>query len=218
MQDAKKRAMLFGLLSLILASISGVLFINKSEEVDKKLGKKTTIYVASKNISPREKLTPNSFTAKELPTQYVPSTALRNLSGISQYVTVVPIVKGDFLTTHFLRKETELTSANNRLVFLARSDSVMYDQEVDRFDHVDIIVSKKTKSGKSETFLFLQNVPVIVTARDRQKVFQGAGLELSLEAAIKLIHEQIVADSIRILKAPQRADKETSSESADNNP
>ncbi len=212
LQDAKKRAILFAFLSLIFASIAGILFLNKTEEVDKKLGEKTTIYVAINNVSPREKLTPDAFTAQEVPAQYVPPTALRSLKGISQFVTVVPLVKGDMLTTHFLRKSTELTSPNDRLVFLARTDKVMYDQEVDRFDRVDIVITEKAEdSQQPETYLFLRNVPVIVALRDRQKVFQGAGLELPLDIAVKLIHEQNVAESIRVLKAPQEINKESTS-------
>lgn len=208
MQSAKKRAFLFGLLSLIFASIAGVLFLNKTEEVDKRLGEKTTIYVAIKNINPRETLSADYFTAQEIPAQYVPPTALQSLKGIEKFVTVVPLVKGDMLTNHFLRKSTELTSGNNRLVFLGVSENVIYDQEVDRFDHVDIIVNKKADKGEPKTFLFLKDVPVIVAAKDKQKTFQGAGLELPLENAIELIHEQTVASSIRILKAPQSDAKE----------
>jgi Flp pilus assembly protein CpaB len=207
-QSAKRRAILFGLLSLIFASVAGVLFLNKTEEVDKKLGEKTTIYVAIKNINPRETLSPDFFAAQEIPTQYVPPTALQSLKGIEQFVAVVPLVKGDMLTTHFLRKSKELTSGSNRLVFLGRSEKVIYDQEVDRFDHVDIIVNKKENNGEPKTYLLLKDIPVIVAARDKQKIFQGAGIELPLEAAIQLIHEQTVAESIRILKAPQNETKE----------
>lgn len=210
MQDAKKRALLFGVISLIFATITAVLFLNKTEEVDRKLGEKTTIYVAIKNINSRETLSSDYFTAEEVPSQYVPPTAIRDLKGLNQYVSAVPLVKGDILTTHFLRKSTELTSATNRLVFLARTDNILYDQEVDRFDHVDIVVNKKLPSGDVKTFLFLQDIPVVVSARDRQNVFQGAGLELPLDSAIDLIHQQTIADSIRILKAPSIKNKETS--------
>lgn len=181
----------------------------KLYEVNKKLGEKTTIYVAIKNINPRESLSPDFFTAQEIPAQYVPPTAITTLKEIEKFVTVVPLVKGDMLTNHFLRKSKELTSAENRLVFLGRSENVIYDQEVDRFDHVDIIVNKKRfNKSETDTFLFLEDVPVIVTARDKQNTFQGAGLELPIESAIELIHEQTVADSIRVLKAPQFDKKE----------
>src|SRR5699024_8883382 len=141
MQDAKRRAIIFAVLSLILAAAAGLLFMQRVGTVEAKLGAKVKVYVAKKDIPARQQLKPENFEAREVPKQFVQKSTVTNIKKIDQTVSAVPMKKGDLLTTNMLKPLAELSSNNKRMVALSQSNRVFFDQEPQPLDRVDIIVS-----------------------------------------------------------------------------
>lgn len=210
MQDAKRKAIIFLVLALVLAGIAGFMFLQKVSAVDSRLGNMTTVYVAKKSISSREPLQPDFFEAKEVPTQFVQESSVTSLDAvqlgdytlpISQLVSVVPLSEGELLTDNILKAKSMLTADNKRMVTLSQSDKVLFDGSLENNDRVDLVVSDQ-KDGGAETEIFMRDVPIVGVAEDKNGNVTGVGLEVSLEEARKLIHKQNFSMSIRVLKAP----------------
>lgn len=210
MQDAKRKAIIFLVLALVLAGIAGFLFLQKVSAVDSRLGNMTTVYVAKKNISSREPLRPDFFEAKEVPAQFVQESSVTSLDAvqvgdytlpINQLVSVVPLSEGELLTDNILKAKSFLTADDKRMVTLSQSEKVLFDGSLEINDRVDLVVSDQNDGGP-ETEIFMRDVPVVGVAEDDNGNVTGVGLEVSLSDARKLIHKQNFSMSIRVLKAP----------------
>ncbi|GGE21598.1 hypothetical protein GCM10011571_24610 [Marinithermofilum abyssi] len=211
MQDAKRRAMIFAALSVVLAAVAGLLFLQKLNEVDAEMGQKTTVYVANQSIASREPLKQGYFTAREVPVKYVKElgSVVTKIDNIEQMVTVTPLQKGEVLTTNNLKPVSGLSSSKNRMVTLVQNDRVLFDGGIQANDRVDIIVSDD-ESGKNTTQIFMSDVRVVgVSENKKTDRVEAIGLEVSLEKARELIHAQNFAVAIRVLKAPQEASEQT---------
>ncbi|WP_124726340.1 hypothetical protein [Staphylospora marina] len=211
MQDAKRRAILFLILALLMASVAGWMFMNEVSQVYATLGDFATVYVARKNISSREPLKPEYFEAREIPVKYLPQSAVTSLEMIEvegntypvdHLTTVVPLKEGDLLTTPLLKVQNRLSSENHRMIVLHRSQQVGFDDIFDVNDVVDIIVTKKGNNQQLETRAFMQKVKVVGVGRDDDGNISSIGLEMTLQEAERFINEQYTAAAIRVLKAP----------------
>ncbi|MGX9708098.1 hypothetical protein [Laceyella tengchongensis] len=210
MQDAKRRALLFLVVALLLSAIAGYMFLQKVSEVDETLGNFTTVYVAQKSIKSRQLLKPDDFTAVKVPQQYVQQSAVTNLQGIklengnypiTMLVSVVSLSEGDLLTTNMLKPQTTLSSNGKRMVMLSRSDKVGFDDVFNYNDMVDIIVTKR-QGQEFKTVVYKESVPIVALAKDEQGNITGLGLEMTLAEAADFIDQQVNAANIRVLKAP----------------
>lgn len=210
MQDAKRRALIFLIIALLLAGIAGFLFLQKVGAVDARLGDRTTIFVANKDIPAREPLTPDDFKAVPVPTQFVQDSSVTGLEKIKlgeyqfpiqQLVSVTPLSKGDPLMDYVLKPQSALTAGDKRMVTLAQSNRIRFDGSINVNDRVDIVVSNESK-GSRQTSVFMKDVPVVAIAEDGDGNVSGLGLEMTLEEAEKMIHQENFAISIRVLKAP----------------
>ncbi|TCW36613.1 hypothetical protein EDC32_10463 [Laceyella sacchari] len=211
MQDAKRRALLFLVVALLLSAIAGYMFLQKVSEVDETLGNFTTVYVANKSIAVREPLKPEDFEAVKVPEQYVQQSAITNLQGIklengvfpiTKLITVVQLQKGDLLTSNMLKSDTNLSSDTKRMVMLSRSEKVGFDDVFSYNDLVDIIVTMPN----TKSVVYMQKVPVVALAKDQQGNVTGIGLEMGLTEAADFVDKQVNAINIRVLKAPNAED------------
>lgn len=208
MQSAKRRAWLLALCSMVCICLAGGLFLQKVQALDSEIGNHTSIYVAKKDLNSKQPLSVNDFERKGIPSKYVFPNMVQDwekdlvTSEGLPWILIMPLHKGEPLLTNMVKKKTELTDPDHRLVFLGASKRVTFDQEVSMFDRVDLVLSKKVKEVP-ETVLFLRGIPVVAVAHKKDNSFAGIGLELPIEQATQLIHEQNFAISIRVLKASQ---------------
>ncbi|PTX55270.1 Flp pilus assembly protein CpaB [Melghirimyces profundicolus] len=208
MQDAKRRAKIFAVLSVVLAILAGFLFLQKVNQVDASMGQTVTVYVAEQSITSREPLKKEYFAAKEIPVKYVQElgSVVTKIDNIEKMVTITPLQKGEVLTENNLKPVSGLTSSNNRMVTLAENDRVMFDGGIEANDRVDIIVSTD-EGGNKTTQIFMSDVRVVGVSEDKKtKRVEALGLEVPLKKARELIHAQNFAVAIRVLKAPQEED------------
>lgn len=221
MFESKRRALIFMILSFILAVIGGMLFYSKYQDLNADLGKMTKVYVTGKNIASRQTIEASDVSSVEIPNKYVTDAHILSLDQLEDQVSIIPLKEGDLITNNILRPYTELTTKTNRLVeILSESDNVHFDDEFDYLDRVDIIVShsldKEEADDEPVTELFMSDVQV-------QKVFEneegqsGIAVEVKSENAPRLIHMQNYADYIRVLKAGAGEDEIEESEEVDGN-
>lgn len=213
MQDAKRRAIIFAVVSLVLAMLAGILFMQRVSAVEAQLGNEVTVFVAKSDIQPRQPLKPEQFESVQVPQKFVQQSTVTNLQaignqgGIEEYVTIVPLKQGDVLNSNLLKPAKEMgTNGDKRLVYVPSSDRIVFDQPLDAQDRADIIVSWGGSNGSKRTVIFDTDVLVAATSGDEGK-FAGVWLEMSLEEAKRFIDAMNFARSVRILKAPQQKDE-----------
>lgn len=218
MQDAKRRAVIFAVLSVVFASVAAFLFLQESNQLYAGLGSAQTVLVAKKDINSREALRAEDFEAVEVPEKYMNQSMVTNINEIEGYVSVIPIGEGDVLTKNVLRPAAQLSDPKKRMVLLRGSERVLFDETFTSQDRVDIIVSYQedpdTGEKKPQTKIFLRDKLIHAVAKGNKAI----GLELSLSEAQELIYAENFAHSIRVVKAPQSKDKKEEQEAANNQP
>ncbi|OYD06328.1 Flp pilus assembly protein CpaB [Paludifilum halophilum] len=204
MQDAKRRAVIFAVVSIILATLAGLLFLQESNQLYAGLGAEQTVLVAKKDISSREPLRPDLFKTVSVPEKFINDSMVTNVAEVEGQVSVVPLGKGDQLSKNMLRPASQLSDPKKRMVLLRASERVQFDESFNSRDRVDIFVSyehnPKTGKGQPQTRVFMKDKLVHGVSKGNKAI----GLELSLKEARELIYAENFAHSIRVVKAPQK--------------
>ncbi|MGE8207117.1 Flp pilus assembly protein CpaB [Heyndrickxia sp. NPDC080065] len=199
MLESKRRAIIFISISLILAIVAGVFFLQKVKQLNSSLGGMTKIYVAAADIPSRTLIRPNQVKTIEIPNKYVNKSYVTDVDDLINKVLVVPLSEEDIIAKSMIKPVTNATNENHRLVTIHQSEKVQFDQTVEALDRVDIIVSQKFGNAP-KTEVFMKDVPVAAVINSDKK-FSGVAVEISADDAPRLIHMQNYADSLRILKA-----------------
>jgi Flp pilus assembly protein CpaB len=199
MLESKRKAIIFITLSILLALLAGVMFLQKVKALNTQLGDTTPVFVAKTDIPSRELIKPEQVKTIEIPNKYITDKHIVDKDKLVNKVSIIPLSPEDIITTSMLKDATMVRDQNNRLVTVMTSEKITFDQELTQLDRVDIIVSHKFED-KPKTELFMSDVLVSGVAAKNEK-FKGVMLEVSAEDAPKFIHMQNYADSVRILKA-----------------
>jgi hypothetical protein len=200
MLESKRKAMIFIVLSLLLALTAGFFVLQKVRALNTELGGMTEVIVAAENINSRTLLEPSQVTTMSIPNKFVTESHITKGEDLKNSVSIVALKEGDILTKNIIKPYSNVSDANNRLVTMVSSDKIYFDEKLENLDRVDIIVSQ-TLDGKPKTELFMKDVRVASILSNKGKKFAGVALEIAAEEAPNLIHMQNYADSIRILKA-----------------
>lgn len=199
MLESKRRAILFLALSLLLAATAGFLFLKKIKDLNAQLGEMVEIYVANTDIASRSMIQPDQIKAKQIPKKFADDSYVTDKLSLKNQVTVVPLSEGDIITKNIIKPATTVRDQNNRLVTVYASGNVVFDQQLDALDRVDVIVSHEV-NGKPTTEVFMKDVPVAMVAKSNDE-FKGVALEMPFEQVPAFIHQQHYAQVMRILKA-----------------
>ncbi|USG65687.1 flagella basal body P-ring formation protein FlgA [Brevibacillus ruminantium] len=199
MLESKRRAILFLSLSFLLAVTAGFLIVNKINEMNEQLGQMVDIYVANTDIASRAPISPEQVRAKQIPKKFVDNSYITDKAALQGQVTVVPLSEGDIITKNMIKPTAQLREENNRLVTVYASDRVIFDQQLEALDRVDIIVSYEV-NDLPVTEVFMVDVPVAMVSKSENE-FKGAALELPFDKVPAFIHQQHYVSVMRILKA-----------------
>jgi Flp pilus assembly protein CpaB len=217
MLESKRKAIIFIVLSILLAVTAGFLVLKKVQALNTNLGTSVKIFVADKEIASRSLITPDNVKTEEIPKKFLKDYHITDVDDLVNKVSVVPLATGDMITTNILKRASSVVDENNRLITLMQNERVFFDEPLEALDRVDIIVSHRF-NDKEETTVFMRDVKVARVAKDNGKDFKGVQLEVSMEKAPELIHMQNYADSLRIIKAnvgKQEATQEGEAEKAE---
>ncbi|KZE67337.1 flp pilus assembly protein CpaB [Fictibacillus phosphorivorans] len=199
MLESKRKAIIFITLSVLLAILAGVMFLQKVKALNNQLGDTTPVYVAKTEIPSRELIKPSQVKTIEIPNKYITNKHIIDKNKLANRVSIIPLSPDDVITTNMLKEASTVRDQNNRLVTVMSSEKVSFDQLLEASDRVDIIISHKF-DDKPKTELFMSDV-LVSSVGTKNGNFKGVALEVSAEDAPKLIHMQNYADSVRILKA-----------------
>lgn len=200
MLESKRKAIIFIVLSILLAVTAGFLVLKKVQALNTNLGTSVKIFVADKEIPSRSLITPDNVKTEEIPKKFLKDYHVTNVDDLVNKVSVVPLSAGDMITKNILKQASSVVDENNRLITLMQNERVYFDEPLEALDRVDIIVSHRF-NDKEETKVFMEDVKVARVAKSKDKAFKGVMLEVSFEKAPELIHMQNYADSLRIIKA-----------------
>ncbi|WP_421617160.1 flp pilus assembly protein CpaB [Brevibacillus sp. TJ4] len=199
MLESKRRAIIFLTLSLLLAAIAGFLFLQKIKDMNEQLGEMVEIYVAGRDIPSRSLILPDQLEPRQIPKKFADDSYVTEMASLQNQVTVVPLSAGDIITKNIIKPATTVRDQNNRLVTVYSSGNIIFDQQLEALDRVDVIVSHKA-GGQPVTEVFMKDVPVAMVAKSNDE-FRGVALEIPFEQVPAFIHQQHYADVMRILKA-----------------
>ncbi|QQE75765.1 flagella basal body P-ring formation protein FlgA [Brevibacillus composti] len=199
MRESKRRAIIFLSLSFLLALAAGFLVINKINEMNEQLGQMVDIYVANTDIASRSPISPEQVKARQIPKKFVDNSYITDKAALQGQVTVVPLSEGDIITKNMIKPTAQLREENNRLVTVYASDRIIFDQQLEALDRVDIIVSYEV-NDQPVTEVFMVDVPVAMVSKTDTE-FKGAALELPFDKVTAFIHQQHYVSTMRILKA-----------------
>jgi Flp pilus assembly protein CpaB len=199
MLESKRRAIIFLALSLLLAAAAGFLFLKKIKDMNAQLGEMVEIYVASTDIASRSLIQPDQIKTRQIPKKFADDSYITDMLMLKNQVTVVPLSEGDIITKNIIKPATTVRDQNNRLVTVYASANIVFDQQVEALDRVDVIVSHEV-NGKPATEVFMKDVPVAMVAKTEDE-FKGVALEMPFEQVPAFIHQQHYAQVMRILKA-----------------
>src|SRR4051812_27148624 len=187
MLESKRRAIIFIMISLLLALTAGYLVMKKVGDMNDNLGTMVNVYVANKEIPSRTLIKPEDVGIMEIPKRYKKPYHVTDPEDIMNKVSVVPLSNEDLIMKGMLKQVSNVMNEKNRLITLMGSDRVIFDESLEALDRVDIIVSHKF-NGKEETSIFMQDVKVAnVSTEGKAKTFKGVRLEVPLEKAPELI-------------------------------
>ncbi|MBY7142339.1 flagella basal body P-ring formation protein FlgA [Virgibacillus sp. NKC19-3] len=199
MLESKRKAIIFLLIAITLAVISGFLVLQKVQALNTDLGTEVTIYVANGDISSRQIITPDDVTTDEVPTSYLRDEHITDVDDFVNKVSVVPLSEGEVITKNMLKEASSVTEADNRIISLIQSEKVSFDEALTALDRVDILVSHSFDE-EPVTEVFMEDVKVARVAQNEGE-FSGVQVEVPNEMVPQLIHMQNYADSFRIVKA-----------------
>ncbi|GEN44532.1 Flp pilus assembly protein CpaB [Alkalibacillus haloalkaliphilus] len=199
MLESKRRAIVFLVLAVILAAVSGFLILQKVQSLNDDLGTMVTVYTASTDIPSRKIITPSDVRTDEVPQRYVRDEFITDVNELVDQVSVIPLANGEIITENMLKDASSVTEQENRLVSVLRSDQVYFDEELTALDRVDIIVSHDF-DDEPITEVFMEDVQVARVAHN-DSGFSGVQLEIPFDKVTDLVHMQNYADSMRVLKA-----------------
>ncbi|WP_133058598.1 Flp pilus assembly protein CpaB [Halalkalibacter urbisdiaboli] len=199
MLESKRRAIIFLILAFLLAVVAGFVFLQKVKAINSELGGMTDVFVASKEVYSRALITPDDVTIMSIPNRFVTDSHIVDYQDLQNQVSIVPLSKGDLITKNMLKDYAQLQDEEHRLVTVMAGENVVFDQQLEAMDRVDIIVSENFE-GKPNTSLFMKDVLVARVASSGGE-FKGVQLEMSIEQAQPFIHRQNYADQIRLLKS-----------------
>ncbi len=199
MLESKRKAIIFFLIALLLAGLSGFLVLKKVQALNSDLGTMVDVYVAKEEITSRTIITPENIKTDEIPKKYLKDEYITDVDDLINRVAIVPLSPGDTITKNILKEASSVTEEDNRLISLVNSDKVHFDEPLMPLDRVDLIVSHNF-DGDPVTEVFMEDVKVAQTAKKDGK-FTGVKLEIPFDIVPKLIHMQNYADSLRVVKA-----------------
>ncbi|UJL47020.1 flagella basal body P-ring formation protein FlgA [Virgibacillus sp. NKC19-16] len=199
MLESKRKAIIFLLIAIALAVISGFLVLQKVQALNTDLGTEVTIYVANGDISSRQIITPDDVTTDEVPNSYLRDEHVTDIDDFVNKVSVVPLSEGDVITKNMLKEASSVTEAENRIISLIQSEKVFFDEALTALDRVDILVSHSFDE-EPVTEVFMEDVKVARVAQSEGE-FSGVQVEVPYDMVPQLIHMQNYADSFRIVKA-----------------
>ncbi|WP_340084707.1 SAF domain-containing protein [Siminovitchia sp. FSL H7-0308] len=199
MLESKRKAIIFFSISLLLAITAGMLILKKVQALNTNLGTMVQVVAANQDIPSRTLIRPEDITFEEIPQKYLKDYHITNTEKLVNKVSMVPLSKGDIITGNMLKQTSSVVEENNRLISVMRSDRIIFDEQLEALDRVDIIVSHRFDS-KEQTTYFMKDVKVARVSKEKNK-FKGVQLEIPTEQAPQLIHMQNYADSVRIVKA-----------------
>ncbi|GEL76462.1 Flp pilus assembly protein CpaB [Tenuibacillus multivorans] len=196
MLESKRKAIIFFILAVIFAAVSGYLVLNKVQSINDNLGTMVTVYIANQDIDSRKIITPDAITTTEIPKKYERDEYITNISLFEGKVSLVPLKSGEIFTENMLKPASSVSEENNRLVSLIQSSRIAFDDKFTPNDRVDLFVSH-TFEDEPVTEIFMQDIKVASIASENK----GIQLEVPFNKADELIHMQHYADRLRIVKA-----------------
>lgn len=221
MFETKRRALLFMSLSIGMAIIAILLFSTYIRNTQASLGEMVTVQIAREDI-PAGKVIPESLiTTEEIPRKYILPSLVQSPAELKGKISMVPIPKGQVLTTTVLRENTIVTD-DFRQVML-RAPLAVFDDKIDVLDKVDLVVTYESEDApkaeeqphtagpndKRITKVLFKDVTVNSVVPKSETETLAIGVVLTLDQSKSAVWALNFGKEIRVLKSgTQKASKE----------
>ncbi|KRE35414.1 SAF domain-containing protein [Paenibacillus sp. Soil522] len=214
MFESKRRAFLLLFVSISLGLIAVILFSTYMQETKESMGELVMVQVAGNNIPAGQLITEDLLTEEQIPRKYMLESLIQSPAELVGKVSMVPIAKGAVITSVMLR-DNSLVSGEYRQVML-RAPMSVFDDQIDAYDEVDILVSYEQEGGAKEaaadrrtTKVLLKGVTVSSVHKSGDETV-AVGVLLKLADTKSLIWALNYGKEVRLLKTGNaKASQET---------
>lgn len=144
MRQQKRRGFVFGLLAVVLAGITGLMFTSQIAALERQIGDKQQVVVLKEAIAPRTLITADVLEIKEIPRMWAHPSYVQSIDDIAnQRVAVVPLEKGAIV------RQTDIAPTNGleggwRAVSIGVNPVAVLADRVQTGSRVDVVVSYET--------------------------------------------------------------------------
>lgn len=144
MRQQKRRGFLFGLLAVVLATITGLMFTSQIAALERQIGDRQQVVVVKEPVAPRSLLTPEVLEVKEIPRMFAHPSYVQSIEDIvNQRIAVIPLEPGAIV------RQTDIAPINGleagwRAVSLGVNPVAVLADRVQTGSRVDVVVSYET--------------------------------------------------------------------------
>jgi Flp pilus assembly protein CpaB len=197
--ESKRRAIIFFVIAILLAALSGYFILQKVKELNADLGTMVNVYVSNKEIHSRALITPDDITTTEIPAKYLRKEYITDIDEFVNSVSVVPLSEGQIITRNMLKTASTVTEEDHRLITILQAENTFFDEVLYDMDRVDIVVSHEV-NGEDVTEVFMTDLKVVRVA-EKDGEFSGVQVEVPFDDITELIHMQHYAETFRVIRA-----------------
>jgi pilus assembly protein CpaB len=203
MFESKRRAFLFMLGSIFFGLVAVILFADYMSDMKASLGEYATVHVAKTDIAAGMPITDDMMAEEQIPRKFMLDSLISSKEEVRGKISLVPIAEGSVITASMLRDNTIVTG-DLRQVML-RAPLAVFDDQIDTFDKVDLVVSYDAGSGEAQedkrvTKVLLRDVTVNRVDKKGEELV-AIGVVLKLDDAQQVIWSLNYGKEVRVLKS-----------------
>lgn len=195
MYEAKRRALIFGMLAFAVFALVAVLLVQRVNQVQAAVGDMVEVVVAAKDVPARTALSEDLVTTVKMPKRYALPSLLSSPADVKGQLTTVRLAKGEPLTAGVLRP-VRTEDSPLRTVTLMAGTTVVIPPSTAPGDRVDVIAARK-EGEKEVARVVLEGVPVVDVYRTDK--IQGVTVALPLEEARLLVEAVNFSKQVHLL-------------------
>jgi len=223
MNKSKGRGLIFIGVGIVLAIITAFLFFRYLNNLERQIGEKIKVVVATRDIPDRTLITEDMVKLDEIPQSYARDSYFQHVEEVVGLISLIHLSKDDILQANALGEGT-LPPAK-RAMAIAVDQVTGIGGILGPGDRVDILASYTDADGSSRTTLLLHDVEILAVGGFSGEMGEGlvpgespqfqpataettVVLTLELEDAMKLTYMDNFGEEVRLIL--RRRDDRTS--------
>ena len=196
--EFKRIGIVFVILTILLSFGAAYLFLDMVQTAQQSTGELVRIVTVENDFAAYTTLTKDKLDYTEVPRKYVQGSFIKNEKDVIGKVLLIPLKKGDVITTSMIRQVEQLPK--DVRVLQLRPPIIFDTQKLVPGDRVDLI-GTFSENGQISTRLILSGAVVHEVKNDEKTESIGSVcVRLEIPAIVNLVTDLNKAKEVRLLK------------------